>query len=317
MLHKMTDKIQQLKVPIPYDLGEINCYIIEGKNGYTIVDTGDCTEEAMDLWERTLDEGCVIEKVVITHAHTDHMGLADWFQKKYNAAICMSEHSYMELQNIQASFIDTTYSSPLSVLFRINGGPTAPEEDQKYHRHDAYGFKPDELFKEKQLIQLGDEEYESIWTPGHAPDHFSFYNKRQQILFVGDHILNSLNPIVMAKQMDDNPLAQYLNALDKVLQHPAAHVFPGHGEVVVDLASRIGEMKKHYQKRWRQIHHSIKKSGSTAYQISQQIYGTGHPTHRTMSAFLQTITNLLYLHSIDEVRMEEKEGIIYFYPQKI
>ncbi|WP_042348690.1 MBL fold metallo-hydrolase [Bacillus massiliigorillae] len=315
MLNKITDHVYQLQVPIPYDLGEVKCYIVEGENGYTIVDTGDNIEDAITLWKQVLPKDKKIEKVVLTHAHLDHIGLARWFQKNYNAAIWMSKAGYEEKKKIQSMFKGKKYNSPLSVLFRVNGGPEHPEEDEVHHRFDAYEFEPDYVFEEGEIIQIGDYNFETIWTPGHSPDHFSFYNHSHQILFVGDHILNSLNPIVMAQHMDENPLQLYLHALDKVQQYSTKYVLPGHGDLITNLSSRIEVMKSHYKKRWMQIHNALKEDGRTAFQISQSIYGTELPIERKMSAFLQTITNLIYLLSIDEIVMKKQKDFIYFYPK--
>ena len=127
MLIKVTDNVYKLKVPIPYDLGSVNCYLIEGSSGYTIVDTGDYTDDAIALWEKVLPRNKPIEKVVLTHTHTDHIGLAGWFQKKYNAEVWMSKLGFFEIQKILSKYEGTVYSNPLSLLFHSNGGPTHSE----------------------------------------------------------------------------------------------------------------------------------------------------------------------------------------------
>lgn len=313
MLTKIADHISQLKVPIPYDLREVNCYIVEGEKGYTIVDTGDCTEEAQALWEQMLPKDKPIEKVLLTHAHTDHIGLAGWFQRKYNASIMISDKGYEEIQRLLSMFKGDVYKSPLSELFRRNGGPTHPEEDDIYHQYEAYEFEPNILFQEGQFIAIGDDLYETIWTPGHSPDHFSFYNEQKQILFVGDHILQSLNPIVMANHMDENPLKEYLHAINRLEKLSAELVLPGHGQLIPHLTTRIANMKAHYQKRWDQILHTIDGNGMNAFQLSLIIYGENQPVPRMMSGFLQTITNLIYLTSINELKMKDIDGVIYYY----
>lgn len=317
VLKKITECVYQLKIPIPYDLREVNCYIIEGKNGYTIVDTGDYTEDAIAFWKQLLPKNQKIEKVVLTHVHLDHIALASWFQENYHAPIWMSRPSYEEKKKIQSKFIGRKYSSPLALLFYVNGGPEYSEKDEIHHRYDAYEFEPDYVFEEGEHIQMGDYDFESIWTPGHSPDHFSFYNTSNQILFVGDHILNSLNPIVMAQHMDENPLKLYLHALEKLLQYPTQYVLPGHGDLIVNLPARIEAMKNHYKKRWNQILDVLQEEGKTAFQISQIIYGVDLPIERKMLVFLQTITNLIYLHSIDAVAMKNQNGIICYYSTEV
>lgn len=313
MIKKIVEHVYQLKVPIPYDFGQVNCYLIEGEKGFTIVDTGDYTEEAIAVWKKTLAGRIPVEKVVLTHAHTDHIGLAGWFQKHYNVPVWMSAKGNEELKRIRSFFIDQQYTGSDSAFLEKHGGQNYPDQDERFHMYKAYQFKPDFLFEEHQELKFGDSIYETIWTPGHSPDHFCFYNQKDQVLIVGDHILNSINPIVMCQEEGDNPLKGYLDSLDILREFRVKYVLPGHGEQFFDLFARIEKMLSHYKKRWKQIYQSINKDGSTAFEVSQRVYGSNLSPAREGSAFIQTITNLVYLNSLGYVRIEEDDEIIYFF----
>ncbi|MCH6267267.1 MBL fold metallo-hydrolase [Neobacillus citreus] len=313
MIQKILENVYLLKVPIPYDFGYVNCYLIKGEKGFTVIDTGDYTDEAIQVWQKVMSEGVRVEKVVITHAHTDHLGLAGWFQEQFNVPVWMASKSYVELKKIRALFIDKTYSNPIASFLEKHEGPPYPKEDDRFHQFISYQFDPDELFEENEEIILGDSGYRTIWTPGHSPDHFSFYNKKEQVLFVGDHILNSINPIVICNGEGDNPLKDYFLAIEKLLPCKAKYVLPGHGEQINDLGARIELMMSHYQKRWEQTFHAIDEDGSTAFQVSQRVYGKNLSPERAGAAFFQTITNLVYLESLGHIRMEEYNGKILFY----
>ena len=70
-----------------------------------------------------------------------------------------------------------------------------------------YDFIPDGLFEENQQIRIGNEHYETIWAPGHSADQFCFYQREQQIMILGDHVLERISPVVLIQSAQDlNPL---------------------------------------------------------------------------------------------------------------
>ena len=311
LLEKITDDIFRLKLPIPYDLGEVNTYLIKGKNGFTIIDTGDDTEEARTIWLKIFAE-FPIEKVVITHCHYDHMGLAGWFRKEFGIPVWMSVETYKELKRVRTFFVDHTNVSPVPALFQAYGGPSIVQDKGEYLYH-KYQFEPDYLFAEGESIDIGDHPYKTIWTPGHSPDHYCYHDEKKNILFVGDHMLEPINPIVLIQQVGDNPLRDYLYAIKKVEQCAVRFMLTGHKEMISNPKKRIRALKSHYRKRWLQIYNQVKHEGKSAFEISGQIYGEDLTQTRTLSGFMQTITNLEYLQSVGYIQKEEAKGIYYFY----
>ena len=60
----------------PFGMRELNSYLIRGDHGYTVIDTGSYATESIEIWEQTISAGLSIEKVVVTHAHPDHLGFS-------------------------------------------------------------------------------------------------------------------------------------------------------------------------------------------------------------------------------------------------
>ncbi|SDL96651.1 MBL fold metallo-hydrolase [Bacillus sp. OK048] len=312
MLNKITDKVYQVKIPFPMGMNEVNCYLIKGQNGYTIIDTGFNTEEAKAVWTKILSDDTPVEKVVLTHAHPDHGGLAGWFKEQFGASVLLSRRSFIELKKIQSYFLNSNLN-PIFSFLRMHGGPKVPVKVFQRSLED-YDFEPDILFEDHSKIQAGDLVLESIWTPGHTPDHFCFYNQEQQILFVGDHVVNSFNTIVLTEQEGENSLNDYFESLKSIENKSVLYVMAGHGELIGNLANRIAEIRANYIKKWQQIQGLIPKEGITAYEISQNVYGNKEITDRYSAApFLQTITNLTYMESTGFIKKEERQGTVYFY----
>ncbi|MEK3935139.1 MBL fold metallo-hydrolase [Sporosarcina sp. FSL W7-1349] len=314
MLTEVGAGIFRLQVPMPFDMGEVNSYAVEGKQGFTVIDTGDNTQEAREVWKAVLDKGFPIEKIVVTHAHPDHLGLAAWFQREYDVPIWLSDKGRKELVDARRMFEDD-YEDAMTPFALKNGAALYPPEDDRskqYYKPDTFQFEPDVFFEIGDSIRIGDSEYRVIWTPGHSKDHCCFYDENGKVMFTGDHILKHINPIVTSRHMGDNPLLAYLESLEKIENCQTALVLPGHGELFEDLSGRIAEMRSHYNKRWQQTYKAIGKEGKTAYDVSRIVYPT-HEGRRIMPAFMQTITNLIYLESKGYVRQEERDGkIVYF-----
>ncbi|WP_042356044.1 MBL fold metallo-hydrolase [Bacillus rubiinfantis] len=313
MIQKICDEVYQVKIPIPYDFGTVNSYLIEGKNGFTVVDTGDYTDAAIAVWGNVLGDGKFpIERVVLTHAHTDHIGLAGWFQQQYNVPVLMADKSYEDMQKLRSNFHDGHYHDPHASFLEKHGWRIEANGADEFHRFQAYQFEPDELFSDGEKVLLGDRHYQAIWTPGHSPDHFCFYNKQTQTLVVGDHILHAINPIVICTGEGQNPLRDYLLAMEKLRICDAKTILPGHGENFFDLPTRIEIMMAHYRKRWKQMVGAIAVAGSTALQVTELVYGKNLPPERAGAAFYQSITNLVFLESCGVLQRKEIDEKVYF-----
>ena len=84
ILNKVAEDIYLVSVPVPL-MKQVTCYLFRGENGYTVVDTGVCSQEGIAIWESTMASGITqSEKLVLTDFHIDHIGLARWFQEKYH-----------------------------------------------------------------------------------------------------------------------------------------------------------------------------------------------------------------------------------------
>src|SRR5213080_1692674 len=120
MLTKVTEDIYQLVVRFPFGMREVNSYLIKGEKGYTVIYTGSYAKESINIWERTLASGVKVEKVVLTHAHPDHIGLAGWFQERCKVPVFISALGYKEMQRLRQQKHDE--KSKFNLFFKQNDG---------------------------------------------------------------------------------------------------------------------------------------------------------------------------------------------------
>ncbi|WP_067724857.1 MBL fold metallo-hydrolase [Oceanobacillus damuensis] len=307
MFEHVTDDIEKLIVRFPGGMGEVNCYLIKGESGYTVIDTGTYANESIDLWETVLESGVLVEKVVLTHTHQDHIGLARWFQESIGVPVFTSKLGYMEMLKAR-NFKNK--KEKLDSLIKRHGGTGIP----KRLDNDAfiYDFEPDGFFEENDNIQLGNDFYEVIWVPGHAPDQYIFYQRDKKILIVGDHILKDISPVIgLWLGEESNLLKEYYDSLEKMTQFPAVIALPGHGPEITNLEARVQDIKDKHDYRLEQILEHITDQGKTANELSKEIYASLNMSV-FISPFMATLTRLIYLESLGEIHRVEKNGLICF-----
>lgn len=306
MLEQVAEGIKKLVVRFPGGMGEVNCYLLEGDNGYTVIDTGVYAQEALNIWKQVLATGIKINKVVLTHTHQDHIGLAKWFQQQVGVPVFVSDLGYQEMQY----FCTIDANERLIHLVQKHGGPKpARQVDNSF----IYDFEPDGIYRNRQHLQLGNKKYEAIWTPGHAPDHFCFYQPDSQIMLVGDHVLQHVSPVIgLWAGREENPLHDYYQSLKLMAGYPTNIALPGHGETIDRFQGRVNEIRDRHDHRLEQVLKIMEtKQYRTAQQVCDEVYGTIAPGLE-MSSFMAILTRLIYLESIGKVeQVQQGEEMVF------
>ncbi|UUZ89497.1 MBL fold metallo-hydrolase [Paenibacillus sp. P25] len=230
--------VLQVKVPLPFPLRWVNSYLLRGADGWTLIDPGLRTEAAEALWEAVLASfgiaGGDICRIVLTHHHPDHYGLAGWFQERSGAPVLLSAAGLEQVRRLWGGGRPMT--EQLLALFREHGLPAELEAPMREHMD---GFVPSvsprpevTLLAAGETVRLGNEDYVAIHTPGHAAGHLCLYRAETETMFCGDHVLPQISPNVsyLPGGIDENPLASYLDSLERISRCAVKLAFPGHRE---------------------------------------------------------------------------------------
>lgn len=304
MLEKVTDNIYKLVIYFNSGKNDVNCYLVEGDKGYTVIDTGINTKEAMDEWKKVLASGFEIEKVILTHTHQDHIGLAKWFQQDIGVPVHIFELGMNELEERRVPGT----RDKLDELIKTHGGPGFPlrgKEDTF-----IYDFEPDCLIKENENVKIGEDYYEPIWTPGHAPDHFCLYNEEKGIMFVGDHILKDISPVIgLWSGEERNVLNDYYNSLSQMKNYQPDVSLPGHGHLIYNFSERVSKLKSRHDHRLQEVFESVKHESKTAYRLCQEVYGD---KDLLIAPFMAIVTRLIYLETAGKIKRKFSDGVAEF-----
>jgi glyoxylase-like metal-dependent hydrolase (beta-lactamase superfamily II) len=311
------EDIYEVPLPLPFALKVIKAYVIRGKNGITIVDTGLHTKEDIEVWHQVQQEiGFAwqdVNQIVLTHYHPDHYGLAGTIQQWTNAPVHISKKDFDQAQ----LFFSRTSDMPevMAQFFSKHGLSREWVEQIPGHMRGFYEWvephpKPT-FIQAGEMIRLGDRDYEILHTPGHADGHLSFYDPERQWLIGGDFLLPKITPnISLWPKGDPNPLARYLETLDRMKELPVKRVFPSHGPVFDHYQERIEELKRHHQKRLEiMLDQVIERDGATVAEVCLATFGGKLSIHNLRFAISETLAHLEYLRLNGELMIEEKAGV--------
>lgn len=315
------EDIVEVPLPLPFALKEMKAYACIGQNGISIVDTGLHNEQDLQVWESTLQElGATwnnLDKIVLTHYHPDHYGLAGKIQQLAGGIpVHISQIDFQQAQLFWDR--DSKMSQDLASAFRRHGLDERLVAQIPDHLESFIPWvepHPNPTFlRAGSKIQLGDRTYKVIHTPGHADGHLSFYDPEREWLIGGDFLLPRITPnISMWPNCDKNPLQSYLKTLERMKALPVKRVFSSHGKVFDNYIERIEQIQLHHENRLQLMQDFVEAQGRvSATDVCDYVFGADLSIHNIRFALSETLAHLEYLRSIERVEVE-RAGKRYFY----
>ncbi len=315
----------QLKVPIPNNpLEWVLPYLIPGADGCTLVDSGWNTPDALEALEGELREIGFelgdIKRLLITHVHPDHYGLAGRIHEISGAMVIIHQR--------ERDLIRSRYLEPGQLLERMaawlagHGVPKSDVADLQSSSMPVRQFvvpaEPDAVLWGGETIDLGSCKLEVFWTPGHSPGHVCFYEREQRFMLTGDHVLPTITPNVsLNPQQLGNPLGDYLASLQRLEPLEVDDAFPAHEYAFKDLRGRLGEIVRHHEERLNEMFGVIGEGRATAYEVASGVvwtigtYDSFSPWMRR-AALSEALAHLEYAVCEGMLHQTEEDGIIWY-----
>lgn len=253
-----------LRMPLPFVLDHINLWLLEEENGWTIVDTGVDTDEVKDFWEHIFAnylKGKPVTRVVVTHLHPDHVGLAGWLTRKWGVELYMSRTDYLLCKNLVS---DTGHPVPEEALtfYRAAGFSEAGLESYA-KRFGGFGERVSRMpdifhrLREGDTLTIGERQWRVVVGSGHAPEHVCLYCEEDKLLLSGDQVLPriSSNVSVHPTEAYENPLQEWIDSCARLRDTLCDDVLvlPAHNEPFYGLHKRLTSLIDGHEKGLRRL----------------------------------------------------------------
>jgi len=311
---QVVDHIWQLKLPVPFPLRFVSVYLVEGDDGWTLVDAGYDYPPARAAWEAgAATAGCDlardIVRIVVTHFHPDHIGAARWLQERTGAPVCMMGREIPFARKLWGSSETGTFEEYL-----VRNGMDLPMAEEaaavvRYALPLPEGMVP---LRPGEKLPFGENAARIVHAPGHADNQILLHDEVRGILFAADHLLLGITPnIGRWPESQPHPLARYLKSLEGMHGLGADLVLPGHGPVFHDLDGRIGELIFHHDERLETMWRAIEDGPKAPFEVSRVVFRGTLTLHQRCFALAETLAHLDHLVLQGRAERIENEAVVF------
>lgn len=313
-------------MPLPFALDHINLWVLADDDGWSLLDCGINTEEIKSLWDlhfsHLLDKRPV-KRVITTHHHPDHLGLAGWLIERSPAPLWMTRNEWFTGSLLYWD-IDERIPRQQVEFFKLHGLDSEWVEELIHNRINyrhritppPNSIKP---IVEGEIITIGKHQWQVIIGLGHAPEHACLYCDELKVLIAGDQILPKITPNVaqIVYEPDGNPLRLFLDSLQKFVGLPEdTLVLPSHGLPFYGLRERIRYLTDHHVERCDEIFTAMEEPMS-AFEMVPIIFRRELDAHQLFFAMGEALSHLMYLTHQGKLRQTtDSDKVIRFAPLK-
>ena len=309
--------VKWLRMGLPFALDHINLWLLrdvqDGREGWSIVDCGITNDTTRNAWEQVFAtglDGLPVLRVVVTHMHPDHIGLAHWLCERWTTPDhpCRLWISATDFNVARvASTVNGFTGGEGAARFMASHGLTDPEAQEKIRGRSNYysnmvpavpgSFR--RLMDGTELMVNG-----SPWRChagyGHAPEHMSLHSTSLGVMISGDMVLPRISTNVSVPEIEPeaNPLRLYLDSLERLRVLPAdTLVLPSHGRPFNGLHTRIDQLQAHHDERLADVLKACAEAPQTAADLLPVLFHRKLDLHQTTFAMGEAIAhlNLLWL----------------------
>lgn len=308
------------RLSLPMALDHVNVYALDDGDGWTIIDTGLGTSRGRAEWEALLTGPLAhqpVHRVVVTHHHPDHIGLAGWFQEQ-GAALVTTRTAWLYARMLLRDIEERPH--PETIAFWRAAG-MAPNLLAERAAQRPFNFSDTvaplglgyQRIADGQQIRMGGREWLIRTGDGHAPEHATFWEIGGNLVIGGDQLLPDISAIVAvhASEPAADPLAEWLDSTADFIPHARDDqlVLPGHKLPFTGLPLRLHQMIAHHDEALARLLIHL-EAPRTASQCFVPVFGRELTGNLYGMALVEAVAHLNHLYHQDRItRRSDADGV--------
>jgi len=306
-------KVHRIVVPTPFYVGPVNVYFVE-EDPFTLIDAGPRHDGAIEALQDGLarlgHRVSAIKRIIISHAHSDHYGLARTLVEESGADV------YIHEWDAPAVAPETDYSAYRSLLASA-GVPSElidkMEAGYEKFRGFAHPLERVVRIKDEDEIIFDRESLTVVHTPGHTPGSICLVRSSNRLVFASDTVLKSItpNPMLSPDPIDATrrfpSLSEYLVSLARLRSLGPTLLKGGHGDDITDFDEHFHRLYRFTRKRQSRLLSLITQSGASAWETAGLLFPNARG-HDRFLALSETVAHLDFAVSEGKAYVEKDNG---------
>lgn len=316
-----------IRMPLPMKLDHVNVFAFDDPEGWTIVDTGFDSKRSRAIWESILSGplgGRPVVRVIVTHHHPDHIGLAGYFQRHHGAELVTTRTAWLMARMLRLDEQERPVDETLA-FWRSAGMDRDIYEKRKEERPFNFADIVSELplgftrIKEGDTITFGGRTWDVRIGNGHAPEHATFWSRDDALVHGGDQLLATISPNlgVYATEPEADPVGEWLESCERLKQYarPDQLVLPGHKLPYTGLPTRMRQLIENHHSALRRLATFIEEP-RTAVECFPAIFKRKIGDAEYGLALVEALAHLNHLYQIGQATRERGPNDAWIWQRK-
>jgi glyoxylase-like metal-dependent hydrolase (beta-lactamase superfamily II) len=262
---ELAEGVGWTRSPVPGSLNHINLWLLEDHGGIAIVDTGLNMPAAREAWEAVFAgplAGRTVTRIICTHFHPDHLGMAGWLAARFGVRLWMTRGEWLFARMLTSDVRDTPPDEAIA-YWRAAGWDEdriAAEAARGWGRFAAM-VSPVPVamvrLQDGQTIRIGPRDWRIVIGSGHSPEHACLVDEEGGLMISGDQVLPRItsNVSLNLSEPEADPLGEWLASIAKLKGlSDDLLVLPSHGEPFTGLHARLDALAGGHADRLDALH---------------------------------------------------------------